>query len=47
MKEGAPRESFKEMIREKCQQAHGCTLEKYIADILREDKGAALAAELS
>ena len=38
---------IKEMIREKCQQAHGCTLEKYIADILREDKGAALAAELS
>ena len=38
---------IKEMIREKCQQAHGCTLEEYIADILREDKGAALAAELS
>ena len=38
---------IKEMIREKCQQAHGCTLENYIADILREDKGAALAAELS
>lgn len=28
---------IKEMIREKCQQAHGCTLEEYIADILTED----------
>lgn len=28
---------IKEMIREKCQQTHGCTLEDHIADILKED----------
>lgn len=28
---------IKEMIREKCRQAHGCTLEDYIADILKAD----------
>lgn len=28
---------IKEMIREKCWQAHGCTPEEYIADILTDD----------